>query len=271
VDNARAHRFAREKGISKPVYGVTRAVVLPLFRTYFRMRIDGADHIPPDGPAVIAPNHKSFYDSFFLALATPRPMRFMAKSELIEPWFGAYLVRLGAFPVRRGESDDEALETAREILRDGGLLALFPEGTRVRDPDALGAPKRGAARLALEAGAPIVPSAITGTDRLFLGPVPKPKRVQVAFEEPIPVDALPSTPEAAGDLIEEKVWPEVERSWRRLRGRTTVAAALLAAAGIGGGVAAARRRRKPKSRWAQVGETMARSVGRGKKSRFRRR
>src|SRR6185503_17566378 len=115
---------------------------------------DGADHIPREGAAVIAPNHKSFYDSFFLALATPRPMRFMAKNELIAPWYGAYLVRLGAFPVRRGESDEEALETAREILRQGGLLALFPEGTRVRDPGELGEPRRGAGRLALETRSP---------------------------------------------------------------------------------------------------------------------
>jgi 1-acyl-sn-glycerol-3-phosphate acyltransferase len=271
VDNAAAHAFTREKGISKPFYKLTRGVVVPLFRTYFRMRIDGADHIPREGPAVIAPNHKSFYDSFFLALATPRPMWFMAKDELIEPWYGAYLARLGAFPVRRGESDEEALETAREILRQGGLLALFPEGTRIRDPDTLGAPKRGAARLALEAGAPIVPAAITGTDHLFLGPVPKPKKVQVAFEAPIPVESLPSTPEAAGELIEGHVWPEVERSWRRLRSRKTVAAALLAAAGIGGGVAAARRRRKPPTRWERVAEGAARAVGRGGRGRRRRR
>jgi 1-acyl-sn-glycerol-3-phosphate acyltransferase len=266
VDNAAAHRFAREKGISKPVYGLTRAIIVPLFRTYFRMRIDGADHIPREGAAVIAPNHKSFYDAFFIALTTPRPMRFMAKAELIEPWYGAYLVRLGAFPVRRGESDEDALETAREVLRQGGLLALFPEGTRIRDPDSLGEPKRGAARLALEEGAPIVPAAITGTDHLFLGPLPKPKRVQVAFEEPVPVSALPSTPEAAGELIEEHVWPEVERSWRRLRSRTTVAAALLAAAGVGGGVAARRRqvaRRKPSGRL----QATVRGLGLGKKKR----
>ena len=88
---------------------------------------------------------------------------------------------LGAFPVRRGSADADALETARVILRQGGLLSLFPEGTRVRDRDGLGEPRRGAARLALETGAPLVPAAITGTDRLFLGPLPKPKRVQLAF------------------------------------------------------------------------------------------
>jgi 1-acyl-sn-glycerol-3-phosphate acyltransferase len=107
-------------------------------RIYFRMHIAGAEHIPAEGPAIVAPNHKSFYDAFFLAACTRRHVRFMAKSELIEAPYGRLLARLGAFPVRRGQSDADSLETARTILRQGGLLALFPEGTRVRDPDELG-------------------------------------------------------------------------------------------------------------------------------------
>jgi 1-acyl-sn-glycerol-3-phosphate acyltransferase len=242
VTNEEAHRLAREKGVSRPLYAVVRAILQPLLRSYFRMRITGTEHIPREGAAIIAPNHKSFWDSFFVALATPRHVRFMAKTELIEGRAGRLLVRLGAFPVRRGRSDADALETAEEILRQGGLLALFPEGTRVRDPDALGEPRRGAGRLALESGAPLVPAAISGTDHLWAGPVPKPKRVQVAFSEPIPVERLPSTPEAAGELIEEKLWPEVEGSYRRLRGRPGLIAAGLAALGLGLGGAAVRRR-----------------------------
>src|SRR5207244_10302335 len=130
------------------------------------------------GPVIVAPNHKSFWDSFFVAAATRRHVRFMGKSELFKGLHGRMLVRLGAFPVRRGESDAEALETAREILRQGGLLALFPEGTRVRDPESLGSPRRGAARLALETGAPLIPCAISGTEHLFRGPFPRPVRGQ---------------------------------------------------------------------------------------------
>jgi hypothetical protein len=114
----------------------------------------------------------------------------MAKMELIEARYGGLLVRLGAFPVRRGESDAEALETATVILRQGGLLALFPEGTRVRDPDELGHPRRGAGRLALESGAPLLPCAITGTERLFVGPIPKPRRVQVGSPSRSPLPTL---------------------------------------------------------------------------------
>ena len=171
----------------------------------------------------------------------------MAKTELIEARYGRLLVRLGAFPVRRGQADADALETARVILSQGGLLALFPEGTRVRDPDQLGHPHRGAGRLALETGAPLVPCAITGTQKLFRGGFPVPRRVQVAFSEPIPVSDLAVTPEAASTLIEGTLWPEVEDEYRRLRARPTLIAAGLAALGVGGGLLA-RSRRKPKPR-----------------------
>jgi 1-acyl-sn-glycerol-3-phosphate acyltransferase len=243
VTNEEAHRLAREKGVSRPLYAFVRALVVPFLRLWFRMHVSGAEHVPAEGAAIVAPNHKSFYDSFFIAACTRRHLRFMAKTELIEARYGPLLVRLGAFPVRRGQSDADALETAREILRQEGLLALFPEGTRVRDPDELGHPKRGAGRIALEAGAPLVPCAITGTEKLFLGPFPKPRRVQVAFSEPIPVDDLASTPDAAGQLIEETLWPEVRSEYRRLRARPTLIAAGLAALGIGGGVLLRRRKR----------------------------
>ena len=218
-------------------------------RVWFRMRVTGAEHIPAEGAAIVAPNHKSFWDSFFIGICTKRHLRFMAKTELFTRWKGPLILRLGAFPVRRGESDEDALETARTILKQGGLLALFPEGTRIRDPDELGNPKRGAGRLALESGASLVPAAITGSDHLFMGPIPKPKRVQVAFSESIPVSELVATPEGAGELVESTLWPEVEHEFRRLRSRPGVIAAGLATLGlgIGGGLFAQRRRaRKPR-------------------------
>ena len=244
MTNEEANRLAREKGVSGPLYATVRALIVPFMRLYFRMHIAGAEHIPAEGPAIIAPNHKSFYDSFFIAACTRRPLRFMAKSELIDARYGRLLVRLGAFPVRRGRSDAEALETARTILRQGGLLALFPEGTRVRDPEGLGHPKRGAGHIALDTGAPLVPCAITGTEALFAGPFPKPRRVQVAFAEPISAAGLAATPEVAGELVEGTLWPEVEGQYRRLRARPTLIAAGLAALGIGGGLLFRSRRRR---------------------------
>jgi 1-acyl-sn-glycerol-3-phosphate acyltransferase len=243
MTNEEAHRLAREKGVSRPLYALVRAILAPFLRIWFRLHVSGAEHIPDEGAAIVAPNHKSFWDSFFIAVCTRRHLRFMAKTELVQARYGRLLVRLGAFPVRRGEADADALETARTILRQGGLLALFPEGTRVRDPDQLGHPRRGAGRLALETGAPIVPTAIAGTEHLFLGPIPKPRRVQVAFAEPIPVAELTASPEEAARLVEQLLWPEVEEEFRRLRARPGLIAAALAALGIGGGLLLRRRRK----------------------------
>jgi 1-acyl-sn-glycerol-3-phosphate acyltransferase len=244
LTHEQAHQLARERGVSKPLYAVVRSLVVPFMRLYFRLHIEGAAHIPGAGPAIVAPNHKSFWDSFFVAAATRRHVRYMAKVELLRGPLGRLLIRLGAFPVKRGQADAEALETARAILRAGGLLALFPEGTRVRDPGALGSPRRGAGRLALETGAPLIPAAITGTERLFLGPLPKPKRVQVAFGEPIAVHELQATPEAAGQLIDAELWPEVSAEYTRLLARPGVIAAGLAALGVSALFAERRRRGK---------------------------
>jgi 1-acyl-sn-glycerol-3-phosphate acyltransferase len=243
-----AHRFSREHGVNRAIYELVRIVLLPLVKVWYRFRVTGAEHIPKDGPVIVAPNHKSFYDSFFVGLASRRPVHFMAKIELFEGRSAWFLNRLGAFPVKRGTADPEALETARLLLEQGRVLALFPEGTRFRDPEALRAPRRGAGRLAIEAQAPVVPCAITGTERLFAGGwFPKPVRVQVAFAPAFSPSQLEATPEAAAELIEDHVWPQVEREYHRLRARPGLIAAGLAALGIGGGIAY-RAQRPPKRR-----------------------
>jgi 1-acyl-sn-glycerol-3-phosphate acyltransferase len=238
-----AQRLAREKGVSRALYAVTRVLVTPVMRLWFGLTFDRADRIPRDGPVIIAPNHKSFWDSFFIALATHRHVRFMGKVELFSGPKGRLLVGLGAFPVRRGTSDAEALETARIVLRQGGVLALFPEGTRIRDPDALGEPRSGAGRLALETGATLVPAAISGSERLFLGPLPKPRRVQIAFAEPIAIEQDKPTREAAREIVADELWPQVEREFGRLRAHRGLIVTALAAVGVGAGVAARRKRR----------------------------
>jgi 1-acyl-sn-glycerol-3-phosphate acyltransferase len=253
VTYEQAQELARTRGVKKSVYETIRFLIIPLVKLFWRFTITGSAHIPKDGPVVIAPNHKSFYDSFFVALATPREVRFMAKQELFEGKSARLLSMLGAFPVKRGEADPEALETARMVLREGGVLALFPEGTRHRDPDELRPPRRGAGRLAIEARAPIVPCAISGTERLFFaGFLPRPVRVQVAFAAPIPAVDLEATPEAAADLIENQVWPEVEKEFRRLRAKPGLVAAVLAALAGGGAVALRAQQRKPKTRTQKV-------------------
>jgi 1-acyl-sn-glycerol-3-phosphate acyltransferase len=247
-----AQQLARTRGVSRVIYRLARILLLPIAKVVYRFRVTGAEHIPLDGPCIIAPNHKSFYDSFLVGLACPRHLRFMAKYELFEGRSARLLSGLGAFPVRRGTADPEALETARMVLRDGGVLAVFPEGTRYREPDALMSPRKGAGRLAIEAQAPVVPCAISGSERLFVGYLPRPVRVQVAFAAPISPADLEATPEAAAHLIENQVWPEVERQFRDLRSKQGLIAALLAALAAGGGVALRAQQKKPKTRVEKV-------------------
>jgi 1-acyl-sn-glycerol-3-phosphate acyltransferase len=245
-----AQQLARSRGVSRPVYETVRFLMLPLVKLIWRFRITGSDHIPAEGPVVIAPNHKSFYDSFFVGLATRRHLHFMAKTELFEGRSARLLSGLGAFPVRRGTADPDALETARLHLDAGRVLAMFPEGTRFRDPDTLKSPRKGVGRLAIEAQVPIVPCAITGTDRLFRGWFPRPVKVQVSFAPAIQPGQLEATPEAAADLIENQVWPEVEREFARLKANPGLVAAILAAlsAGAAGGGIAYKNQQKPKRR-----------------------
>src|SRR3954462_8923984 len=211
MTNEEAHELSRKRGTSRLIYGTARVVLSPIAGTWYRFKVTGAEYVPKEGPAIIAPNHKSFYDSFFVGLATRRHLHFMAKTELFQGRSARLLSGLGAFPVRRGTADPDALETARIHLERGRVLAMFPEGTRYREPDALKAPRRGVGRLAIEAQAPIVPCAITGTEQLFVGGwFPKPVRVSVAFAPAVTSAQLEATPEAAQELIEEQVWPEVE-------------------------------------------------------------
>jgi 1-acyl-sn-glycerol-3-phosphate acyltransferase len=247
VTNEEAHRLAREKGVSRPLYAIVKAIVMPFMRVYFRLRIVDAQRIPREGAVIIAPNHKSFWDSFFVGVATKRHVRFMGKSELFERPTARLLVRLGAFPVRRGAADEDALETARTVLRQGGVLAVFPEGTRIRDPDELGEPRSGAGRLALETGAALVPAAISGTENLFLGPLPKPTRVAISFGDPIEVEGLGPSRAAARELVTDALWPEVQREFGMLRAHRGLIAAGLAALGLGAGVATRRRRTQRRS------------------------
>ena len=234
LDRAHEHARAREPG---RLYGLVRAIAAVVLRIWFRLRVTGSEHVPEHGAAIVAANHKSFLDAFFIGLATSRRVRFMAKAELFRGPLARLLPRLGAFPVRRGEADPSALTTARTILGEGGVLVIFPEGTRVDEPDALGSPHHGAGRLALDSGAPIVPTAITGTSHLWLGPLPKPRRVHVSFLAPVPAtdrrDAA-DLRERLEELIDVRVWPAVQAEYGRLYAAPGVVALGLAALGLGG-------------------------------------
>jgi len=168
----------------------------PLARRLYRVELRGTEHIPATGGVILVANHESLFDPWLLALATPRPVRYMAKSEL---WryapVGRALEAFGAFPVERGAGDATAISNAAELLRRGQVLGIFPQGTSKQLESRPF--HRGAARLALATGAPIVPIRLVGT-RGF----PKPGRppAQVIVGEPISVEPGKPTLVAAKEL-----------------------------------------------------------------------
>lgn len=191
-------------------YFLVALVSWPVLRVVFRLRAAGKENVPAEGGLVLAANHWSNFDPWPLGipLFPRRFLRFMAKSELF--WFplGAVVRAGGGFRVRRGERDEEAVATAIDLCRRGHAVVMFPEGTRRRK----GLRKRhearwhtGAARIALEAGVPLVPAAIVGTDRLA-----RLAALRVAYGPPIEVADLEVLPiaersRAATDRLREAI------------------------------------------------------------------
>jgi 1-acyl-sn-glycerol-3-phosphate acyltransferase len=174
----------------------------PVVFGLFRLRVEGREHLPATGGFVVAANHLSDFDPWPLGLALfPRQLHFMAKSELYNPVFKPILDACGAFPIRRGEHDPESFRTAVRLARAGGAVAMFPEGTRRAKglrKKWTAEPHPGSARIALAAGVPLVPAAITGTDRLRrLGPL------RVRFGPPVELDESVSRRDAAQRGTEE--------------------------------------------------------------------
>jgi len=172
-----------------PTYNAVAALTWPLLYGVFRLEATGRENLP-EGGFVLACNHLSSFDPWPLGMPLwPRTfLRFMAKSELY--WFplSTLIDGAGAFPVHRGQHDTVAMETAVRLAREGNVVAMFPEGTRRRKglvKKFEARPRTGAARIALEAGVPLVPAAIAGTDKLLrLG------KLRVAYGVPVDIDDL---------------------------------------------------------------------------------
>ncbi len=175
-----------------PLYRFAAFISRPVLYGLFRLRARGQENVPASGGCVLACNHLSNFDPWPLGMPLwpTRWLRFMAKSELYWWPLRVVLNAAGAFKVRRGVGDLEAMETAVRLAREGEVVVMFPEGTRrkkglVKKHQARA--RSGAARIALEAGVPLVPAAVAGTDKLLtLGPL------RVAFGEPIELDDLPA-------------------------------------------------------------------------------
>ncbi len=145
-----------------------RQILAPFARWLWDIELNGFERLPEDGPAILCPNHISFLDSAFLMLSVPRNISFVGKAEYMTSWKTKYLFPiLGMIPIDRsgGSKAALALEAAVDVLRRGELFGIYPEGTRSRD-GRLHKGRTGAARLALEVGAPVYPVGIVGTDRI---------------------------------------------------------------------------------------------------------
>ena len=152
----------------KRVYQLYYVLVYPFFWLFYRTHCIGRENLP-EGPMILCASHSAYSDPVLIAfsLGFRRHPRFMAKQELLDlPVLGWLLKKIGVFGVRRGAADIGAIKTAIQILREGGTVALFPEGTRVSEDDA-GAAKTGAIMLASRTGAPIVPMYVPRKKRLF--------------------------------------------------------------------------------------------------------
>jgi 1-acyl-sn-glycerol-3-phosphate acyltransferase len=148
------------------VYEAVRSLTLVYQWAFFRARPISTDKVPPAGPVILAPNHFSFMDHFFVGGAVRRKVQFMAKSQLFKPPMQWVYTHGGVFPVRRGHRDDDAFITAHSILERGGCLAMYCEGGRSRDGKLAAEAKPGIGRLALETGATVVPVAIHGSAKV---------------------------------------------------------------------------------------------------------
>ena len=171
-------------------YWIFKLILSPVFFLLWRVRVEGRDQVPKEGPAILAANHQSFCDSFFLPLVLRRRVTYVAKAEYFDSWKTAWFFRAaGQIPIRRegGSSSQRALDTACDVLRSGQLLGIYPEGTRAPDPR-LHRGHTGVLRVARTCDAPIIPVGIAGTrevqppGRMIMRPF---RTVTIRFGSPI--------------------------------------------------------------------------------------
>ncbi|MGI8574819.1 MAG: lysophospholipid acyltransferase family protein [Egibacteraceae bacterium] len=173
--------------MAAPAYRIVRALVAPGGRRWLRLEVSGAQHVPAQGPVLLAANHRSVLDHLLLALASPRPLRFLGKLELASGPAGWWNRLTGMIPIERGAGDLDALRRVVSHLSAGEAFGIFPEGTRAPTAHVYRF-RSGLARLAAWSGAPVVPVGIVGSADGLASPFarPAPHALRVGFGTPLP-------------------------------------------------------------------------------------
>ena len=211
-------RFHERTRTRRPdlVYELVRIVLTPYLLLFYRARCIDSGHVPPDGPVIIAPNHFSFLDHFFVAVYLRRKVHFMAKSQLFKRPMQFIYTHGGVFPVRRGHQDEEAFVTAETVLARGDIVVMYAEAGRSRTGE-LGNPRHGLGRLALESGAAVVPTAIAGTERVRNWKRLQFPKVTVQFGEPLKFEQVSDPAREQAQAASEVVFDRVREMHGRLR------------------------------------------------------
>jgi 1-acyl-sn-glycerol-3-phosphate acyltransferase len=214
----RFHDRARSRGPDW-LYPVLRVVSQPV-RLLYRLRARDLGNMPARGPVILAPNHFSGLDHWFVGLLLRRQVRFMAKSQLFKgPFLEFVLSHAGAFPVRRGQHDEEAIVTAQAILGQGGVLVMYVEGGRSRSGRIGTSARPGIGRLALETGAPVVPVTIHGSERARNWRRLEFPAVTVRYGEPLRFDVELKPPRERQQAVADEVLAAVRTMHRELEAR----------------------------------------------------
>ena len=198
------------------VYGVVRVITTLYGMVAFRARGVGAEKVPATGPLILAPNHFSFMDHFFVGMFLRRQVQFMAKSQLFKPPMQFVYTHGGVFPVRRGQNDQEAFITAQAILERGGCVVMYCEGGRSRTGDLAERAKPGIGRLALQSGAPVVPVAIHGSQRVRNWKRLSFPEVTVHYGDPIVFTDGPDAGRDRQQEVADQIFGEVKRLYAPL-------------------------------------------------------
>jgi 1-acyl-sn-glycerol-3-phosphate acyltransferase len=211
-------RFHERSRTRKPdwVYEFVRCVMTPFNLFFFRARCIASEHVPPAGPVILAPNHFSFNDHFFLAMFQRRKVQFMAKSQLFTRPLQFIFNHGGVFPVRRGYKDEEAFITAEAILARGGMVAMYCEGGRSRTGDLSDKPKPGIGRLALESGAKVVPVAIHGSSKVRNWKRLQFPKVTVHYGEALSFEHVHDPARERQQAVAEEIFAEIKQLYAGL-------------------------------------------------------